>query len=113
MKLYNDVILCYTVNKAGGLGLKKSTVALRLDHDTQQRLKALGRARDRSPHYLMKQAVEKFLAREEELEREKLLTQSRWERFELTGETIAHSEVKEWIASLSLQNTSDADSDAT
>ncbi len=61
----------------------------------------------------MKQAVEKFLAHEEEIEREKQLMQSRWEHFELTGEAIAHSEVKEWISSLSGQSTSDADSDAT
>ena len=80
--------------------MSKATVALRLDDETQQRLKALGQARDRSPHYLMKQAVEKFLAVEEEIEREKALMQSRWERFELTGESIEHGEVRGWLDAL-------------
>ncbi len=92
--------------------MTKATVALRLDDETQQRLKALGRARDRSPHYLMKQAVEKFLAVEEDLEREKQLMQARWERFEITGESIGHSEVRGWLDTLkSDPKTGDASDD--
>lgn len=76
------------------------TVALRLNPEIQDRLKALGQRRDRSPHYLMKEAVEKYLAEEEALEAERDLVQARWERFELTGETIAHDDVKAWAAGL-------------
>lgn len=84
--------------------MSKTTVAVRLDSATQQRLKALGQSRDRSPHYLMKQAVEKFLAVEEEIEREKQLVQSRWERFELTGETVGQTEVRSWLGTLKEKN---------
>ena len=37
------------------------TVAVRLDADLKARLEALGKAQDRSPHYLMKKAIEAFV----------------------------------------------------
>jgi predicted transcriptional regulator len=77
------------------------TVALRLDEHTQSRLKNLAQKRDRSPHYLMKEAVETFLALEESVEAERELMQARWDRFALTGEAIAHEDVKAWAEALS------------
>jgi predicted transcriptional regulator len=47
--------------------MPNSTVGVRLSDETQQRLERLGQARDRSPHYLMKAAIEQFLDREEAL----------------------------------------------
>ncbi|MEM1154116.1 MAG: ribbon-helix-helix domain-containing protein [Pseudomonadota bacterium] len=76
------------------------TMGVRLSPETQQRLEALGKARDRSPHYLMKTAVERFLETEEAIEAERQLVQSRWETYELTGETIEHEDVKAWATSL-------------
>lgn len=81
--------------------MSKPTVAIRLSEETQSRLKALGQRRDRSPHYLMKEAVEKYLSDEEALETECELMQNRWERFELTGETITHENLKSWAEGLS------------
>lgn len=82
------------------------TVALRLDEQIQQRLKSLGQRKDRSPHYLMKEAVESYLEAEEALVAEQDLMQARWERFELTGETLDHSDVKSWAAGLISSKTS-------
>ena len=76
------------------------TVALRLDERTQARLKQLGQKRDRSPHYLMKEAVERYLTCEEALEAERTLTRARWDRFALTGEAVAHEQIKDWAANL-------------
>ena len=78
----------------------KPTDALRLDAQTQDRLKALGQRRDRSPHYLIKEAVEKYLSEEEALEAERDLMQARWERYELTGEGLSHDGVMAWADSL-------------
>jgi len=80
--------------------MASKTVAIRLDLETQQRLKNLGKQRDRSPHYLMKEAVEKFLSREEEIEAEKQLMQARWEKYELTGESVSHEDMKGYIQDL-------------
>ncbi|MBL4596851.1 MAG: hypothetical protein JKX99_09785 [Robiginitomaculum sp.] len=82
-----------------------SIVGVRLDGATQKRLKQLGACRDRSPHYLMKEAVEIYLKREEEVEAEKVLVQARWEKFELTGETIPNTELKVWAAKLAKPQT--------
>lgn len=84
--------------------MAKPTVALRLDTQTQDRLKALGQRRDRSPHYLMKEAVEKYLSEEEALENERDLMRARWERYELTGEAVSHEDVKAWAMGLPERN---------
>lgn len=74
---------------------------IRLKEDTKQRLEALGKARDRSPHYLMKIAIERYLEEEEAFEAERQLALDRWEKFEVTGETVDHAEVVEWASALS------------
>ena len=56
-----------------------STIGVRLDKETQHRLETLGKARDRTPHYLMKAAVARFLDVEEALEAERQLMKARWE----------------------------------
>lgn len=81
--------------------MAKPTVGIRLDEDTQKRLKLLGYRRDRTPHYLMKEAVEAYLDREEEIETERALLKDRWQKYELTGESVRHNDVKRWAKSLS------------
>ncbi len=85
--------------------MKTSTIGVRLDKETQHRLEALGKARDRTPHYLMKAAVVRFLEIEETLEAERQLMKARWEKYELTGETVDHADVKAWAASLGKTKT--------
>ncbi|MAZ78122.1 MAG: hypothetical protein CMF39_05535 [Legionellaceae bacterium] len=80
--------------------MASATMGVRLNEDTQHRLEALGKARDRTPHYLMKTAVERFLEIEEALETERQIVKARWEKYELTGETIDHADVKAWAASV-------------
>ena len=81
--------------------MANSTIGVRLSEETQRRLERLGKTKDRSPHYLMKAAIERFLDEEEALEAERKIVRERWERFELTGETVDHDEVKAWAATLS------------
>jgi predicted transcriptional regulator len=75
-------------------------MGVRLDLETRERLKSLGAMRDRSPHYLMREAIFQFLDREESLEREKRITLERWERYRQTGDSIDHHTVSEWIDGL-------------
>jgi predicted transcriptional regulator len=78
--------------------------AVKLDDDTYERLKALGETRQRTPHWLMKTAIEQFVEREEAYEREKREDLERWERYKLTGQGVPHSAVKEWLASWGTEN---------
>ncbi len=80
--------------------MAKATVGVRLSEDIKRRLEMLSEARDRTPHYLMRTAIERFLETEEALEAERQLVRSRWEKYELTGETIDHEEIKAWADSL-------------
>ena len=73
------------------------TKAVELDDETYGRLEALGEARKRSPHWLMKEAIQQFLDREEEAEHIRQDTLKRWERFEATGETVSHGVVDAWL----------------
>lgn len=81
---------------------------VRLSEDTRNRLEALSKARDRTPHYLMKTAIERFVEVEEALEAERRLVLARWEKFELTGETVNHEDVKALTSGLW---TSESESD--
>jgi predicted transcriptional regulator len=71
--------------------------AIKLDDATYDRLQVLAEARQRSPHWLMKEAIRQFLEREEEAERTRRETFERWERFEASGETVTHDVVEAWL----------------
>ena len=71
--------------------------AVKLDDHTCERLKALGERRRRSPHWLMREAIQQFLDREEEAERIRQDTLERLARYETAGETIDHAEVESWL----------------
>ncbi|NTW69837.1 MAG: toxin-antitoxin system [Chlorobiaceae bacterium] len=76
------------------------TKSVKIDDNTQQRLAALARIRDRSPHWLMCKAIETFLDSEENYEQEKREDRERWERYQLTGEAIPHEIAAAWIENL-------------
>ena len=80
--------------------MANATMGVRLNEETQRRLEALGKARDRSPHYLMKTAIERFLDIEEALETEREIVMARWKKYELTGESVEHNDVATWAASI-------------
>lgn len=77
-----------------------TTHGIKLDEETAKRLKTLGEVRDRSPHWLMKTAIEQYLIREEHYEREKQEDAQRWQHYQLTGEAIAHDVATKWLTAL-------------
>lgn len=77
-----------------------TTQGIKLDDDTRKRLADLAAKRDRTPHYLMKKAIETYLEKEEKYEQEKAEDLARWERYQLTGEATDHDDAKQWLATL-------------
>jgi len=71
--------------------------AVKLDNETYGRLKALGEVHKRSPHWLMKEAIQQFLDREEEAERIRQDTLKRLKNYEATGKTVNHEAIKAWL----------------
>ena len=77
-----------------------SSIAVKLEDDIRERLHSLGAAQERSTHWLMKRAILEFLEKEERFQKELQEDTARWENYVLTGETIEHDEMKDWLQSL-------------
>ena len=78
---------------------KTVNTGIKLDETLRARLKALSVLKERTPHWLMKTAIEEYIEREEAHEREKREDMERWERYKLTGHAIPHDAVDSWLAS--------------
>lgn len=76
------------------------SIAVRLDADLQARLKKIAKIDDRTPHYLMKKAIEAYVEAEEIRHRELEILDERWAEYEQTGETVPAETVWAWIDSL-------------
>lgn len=86
------------MQRTGPMG-KTVNTGVKLDEALHARLKALSTLKDRSPHWLMKAAIEEYVAREEQYEREKVEDMERWQRYKLTGKAIPQAAVEQWLAS--------------
>ncbi len=78
----------------------KTTLGVKLDEETRQRLKALGERKERSPHWLMIRAIHEYLDREETAEREKQEDLDRWKHYMDTDQYLSHSEMKKKLTGL-------------
>jgi predicted transcriptional regulator len=74
---------------------------IKLDDDIRQRLRVLAEKKKHSPHWLMRTAVEDYLVREEQYEKEKAEDMERWEHYLITGKAISHEKVEPWLKDLS------------
>ena len=77
-----------------------TTVGVKLDPDTRNRLRQLGYAKDRSTHWMMKEAIAHYLDIEERYEQEKEEDNARWQRYVDTGQAIRQEAVKKRIDEL-------------
>lgn len=82
-----------------------ATQGIKLDENIRNRLKLLGEKRDRSVHWLMRNAVETYLEREEQIERDKQEDKERWEEYQLTGKYLTNEQVIQWLDGLAQGNT--------
>ncbi|MFW5641052.1 MAG: CopG family ribbon-helix-helix protein [Thermodesulfobacteriota bacterium] len=76
---------------------KTTTMGVKLDEETRDRLKALANARQRSAHWLMKDAINKYLEREEEIERRNREADEAWEEYQRTGQFVGHDAMESWL----------------
>ena len=80
-----------------------TTVGVKLDDETRARLKKLGSAKQRSTHWMVKEAVARYVEVEERYEREKAEDLARWERYVETGHAIPHETVTAWLDGLAAE----------
>ena len=77
-----------------------STTTLKLDIEMKERVHRLASARRRSPHWLMREAVEQYVEREEKRERFRQEALSAWDGYQAAGLHVTAGEADAWLAKL-------------
>jgi predicted transcriptional regulator len=79
---------------------RASSMTIKLDEMRRDRLKSLAVAKRRTPHYLMKEALDFYLESEEAEQKAIQEAAAALEHFERTGLHVRLDEVKQWAKEL-------------
>lgn len=82
-------------------------VAIKIDEDTKARVKRLADARQRTPHWLMREAITQYVNREEKREAFRQDALHAWETFRATGQHVTADQADAWLAQLEQGNDVD------
>ena len=74
-------------------------VAIKIDAETKARVRRLADARQRTPHWLMREAITQYVEREEKREAFRQDTLKAWDEYRATGLHATAEEVEAWLAS--------------
>jgi predicted transcriptional regulator len=77
-----------------------STTSLKLDIKIKQRVHRLAAARRRSPHWVMREAIEQYVEREEKREQLRQDALAAWNVYQTTGLHATAEEADVWLAKL-------------
>jgi len=77
-----------------------STLGIKLDDATRERLKYVASGLDRAPHWVIKSALIELLEQEETALRERREDEARWARYQETGQAIPQEQVMQWLDAL-------------
>lgn len=75
-------------------------VAVKLDQDTRDRMKRLAEARHRTTHWMMREAIQQYVEREEKRETFRQDGIRAWNDFQATGLHVTQEEADAWLAKL-------------
>lgn len=76
------------------------TTTLKLDADTKARVQRLADAKQRTSHWLMREAIQQYVEREERRERFRQDALAAWNEYEQTGLHVTAKEADAWLAKL-------------
>jgi predicted transcriptional regulator len=71
--------------------------SVKLDEELKGRVRRLAETRRRSPHWIMREAIEQYVEREEARESFKQEALASWAEFRETGQHLTGDEVREWL----------------
>lgn len=77
-----------------------SPVSLKLADGERTRLASLASARNRSSHYLMREAIQQYLTREEARQSFRDEADEAWRAYQETGLHATQAEIDSWVDSL-------------
>lgn len=79
---------------------------VKLESDIKDRLDRLSKIKHRKPHWLMKEAIIRYLDQEEYNEQLKQETLARWQETE-SGEYVSHEAVVQWLNTWGTEDETD------
>jgi predicted transcriptional regulator len=77
-----------------------SSTSLKLDHELKERVQRLAVVRRRSAHWVMREAVEQYVGREEKREQLRQDALAAWGHYQTTGLHATAEEADDWLARL-------------
>ena len=80
------------------------TVSVKLDHDIRTRIENLAEARHRTAHWIMREAIQQYIEREEKREIFRQDTIKAWDEYRETGLHATADEVDSWLDSWGSDN---------
>ena len=81
--------------------------SLKLDEALKDRVQHLASVRRRSAHWIMREAIEQYVEREEQREALKRDALHAWEQYQATGQHVSGDDADAWLAKL--ESGEDAD----
>lgn len=85
-----------------------STTSLKLDPDLKTRVQRLAAARRRSSHWILREAVEQYVSREEQREKLRQDALAAWNHYQKTGLHVTAEEADAWLAKLEAGESAEA-----
>lgn len=79
-------------------------MSVKLDDDLKKRVQHLADVRKRTPHWVMREAISDYLAREELKEQFKQEALASWESYKETGQHLTGEEVRNWLQTWGADN---------
>lgn len=71
--------------------------SLKIDDKLKKRVQQLAQQRQRSPHWIMREAIEQYVNREEARESFKQEAMASWTAYQETGRHLTGEEVRAWL----------------
>lgn len=78
----------------------QKATSIKIDETLKARVQNLAKAKDRTAHWIMQNAISEYVQREEKLEQFRADTLAAYEDYVLTGHYIAHDAASEWLENL-------------
>jgi len=86
--------------------METQTTTIKLDVATKERIKQLAATKQRTPHWLMREALREYVEREERREQFKHDALLAWEAYQETGEHVTGDEIVAWLETWGAENES-------
>jgi predicted transcriptional regulator len=77
-----------------------ATTSLKIDSELKERVQRLASARRRTAHWIMREAVEQYVGREEKRELLRAAALAAWSEYQTTGLHATAEETDAWLAKL-------------